>query len=69
VACIIVIVGPRNFGAAGPRDNSTQIDRRRIASKGRICLITNLASAEPNTNRDFDVEIGFGAINMSCLHA
>ncbi len=33
--CIIGIVGPRNFGAAtGPRNSSTQIDRRRIASKG-----------------------------------
>jgi len=69
VACIIGIVGPRNFGAAGPRDNSIQVDRRRIASNGRFCLITNLASAEHSTNRNFEVEIGFGAIDMSYLHA
>jgi hypothetical protein len=36
-ACIIGIVGPRNFGAAtGPRNSSTQIDRRQIASKGLL---------------------------------
>src|SRR5262247_4778537 len=40
VACITGIVGPRNFGAAtGPRNSSTQIDRRRIASKGLLRLI------------------------------
>src|SRR5215813_4829698 len=68
-ACIIGIDEPPNFGAAGSCDNSTRIDRRWIASKGLLCLITNQASAGDSTNRDFEVEIGFGAINMSCLHA
>jgi len=69
-ARIIGIVGPRNFGAAaGSRNNSTQIDRRRIASKGLLCLITNRASAEYDTNRNYEMEFGFGTINKSCLHA
>src|SRR5262249_1239493 len=68
-ACIIGIDEPPNFGAAGSRDNSTRIDRRRIASKGLLCLITNQASAGDNSNRDFEAVIGFSAINMSCLHA
>src|SRR5262245_991251 len=69
-ACIIGIDEPHDFGAAaGPRDNSTQIDQRLIASKGLVRLITNRASAERDTNRDFEVYIGFGATNISCLHA
>src|SRR5215475_6986667 len=64
-ACIIGIVVPRNFGAAtGPHNNSTQIDRRRIASKGLLCLITNRPSADYDTNRNYEEEIGF-----SCLFA
>src|SRR5215813_14355518 len=62
-ACIIGIVGPPNFGAAaGPRNNSTLIDRRRIASKGLLCLITSRASAEYDTNRNYEVEFGLGTI-------
>jgi len=69
-ACIIGIDEPPNFGAAaGPRDNSTWIDRRRIASKVLAWVSTNLALAEQNTNCDFEVEIGFGATNLSCLHS
>src|SRR5262245_62054186 len=57
------------FGlAAGPHDNFTQIDRRWIALRGFVRLITNRASAEQNTNCDFEVEIGFGTINKGCLH-
>src|SRR5215510_14647401 len=69
-ACIIGIVGPRNFGAAkSPRNSSTQIDRRRIASKRLLCLITNRPSAEYDTNRNYEEEIGFGTINKSYLHS
>src|SRR5262249_7870681 len=68
-ACIIDIVGPPNFGAvADPRDNSTRIDHKRIASKGLVRLITNRVSAERNTNCDFEVEIGFGATNIRRFH-
>jgi hypothetical protein len=67
-ACIIGIDEPPNFGAAaGPREKSTRIDRRRIASKVLACVSTNLALAEQNTNCEFEVEIGFGATNLSCL--
>src|SRR5262247_4922900 len=59
-----------NFGAAtGPRNSSTQIDQRRIASKGLLCLITNRPSAEYDTNRNYEEEIGFGTIKKSCLHS
>src|SRR5262249_2846990 len=52
-ACILGIVGPPNFGAAaGPRDNSTRIDRRLIDSKVLAGVRTNQASAEQNTNCD-----------------
>src|SRR5262245_38195703 len=48
--CIIGIVEPPNFGAvAGPYDNSTRIDQRRIASKGPVRLVTNRKSAEHDT--------------------
>src|SRR5262249_7535100 len=68
-ACIISIVEPPNFSATGPRDNSTRVDRRRIASKRLVRLVTNRASAGYDTNRNYEVEIGFGTINKSCLHA
>src|SRR5262249_17231711 len=68
-ACIIGIDEPHNFGAAGPRDNSIRIDRGLIDSKVLACASTNRASAEQSTNCDFEVEIGFGATNISCLHA
>src|SRR5215470_2444419 len=69
-ACIIGIVGPRNFGVAtGHRNCSTEIDRRRIASKGLLRLNTNRPSAEYDTNRNYEEEIGFGTINKSCLHS
>src|SRR5262245_12963315 len=69
-ACINGIVVPRNSGAAtGPRNSFTQIDRRRIASKGLLGLITNRPSAEHDTNRNYEEEIGFGTINKSCLHS
>jgi hypothetical protein len=60
VACIIGIVGPRNFGAASPRDNSTRIDRRRIASKGLVRLVTNGASVKFDKDHNYEVEMGFG---------
>src|SRR5262245_53940891 len=72
VACIIGIVEPPNpnFGAAaGPRDKSTQIDRRWIASKGLERLVTNRVSIEFDKNRNDEAEIGFGVTNKSCLHA
>jgi hypothetical protein len=67
--CIIGIVGPPNFGAAGPPDNSTRIDRRRIASKVLVCVITNRALAKQNINGDFDVEVGLKVTNIFCLYS
>ena len=69
-AYIIGIDDPHNFVAVvGPRDNSTRIDQRLIASKVLACVSTNRASAGDSTNRDFEVVIGFGATNICCLHA
>jgi hypothetical protein len=68
-ACITGIDEPPDFCAAWSRDNSTQIDRRRIVSKGLMRLITNRASIEFDKNRNDEAEIGFGAVNKSRLHA
>src|SRR5215813_5876385 len=68
-ACIIGIDEPHNFGAAGPRDNSTRIDQGLIDSKVLARVSPNRASAEQNTNCAFEVEIGFGATNICRLHA
>src|SRR5262245_14545270 len=68
-ACIIDTVGPPNFGAAGSCDNSTRINRRQIASKGFVRLVTNRASAKFDKDRNDEVEMGFGVAKKSCLQA
>jgi len=68
-AYITGIDEPPKSGAAGYRDNSTRIDRRRITSKGVVRLIANRTSIERNTNCNFKVEIGFETTNIGCLHA
>src|SRR5512145_119362 len=67
---IIGIDEPHNIVAVdGPPDNSTRIDQRLIAANVLACDITNRASAEQNTNCDFEEETGFGAVNIRWLHA
>src|SRR5262249_44900750 len=68
-ACITGIDEPPNSGAAGYRDNSTWIDRRRMTSKGVVRLIANRTSAERNTDYNFEVEPVFVTANLGCLHA